>query len=432
LEATLVIIGLNFRTSPVSVRERFWMSDSQRSEALQELIRAEGIDEVMVLATCNRTEFIFWASDPTEGANSVLRFLTHKFNLKLAEWSNFYRLVDDTALLHLFRVATGLDSMVIGESEITGHLLDAWELAKRSGTTGRFLDAVLQKTMAVARRARTETGVSAATVSVPYAAVALSTEIFGSLADRTVLLLGAGKMSELAANYLLNAGARKLTIIDRTTDKARDLAARLGGRSAPFSELLLEVSEADIIVSSTSSPKYILNRSDLDILIPSRQNLPMVIIDVAVPRDVEPTVRSLAGVYLYDMDDLERVVQQNTSERQAANDAAEQILLRELQGFRNRLVSEQVVPTIVALRHRLEEICGQELTSLEDQFGPFTEDQQQALHSLASHITQRIAGTMARELKELPEQAEQEQLTEAVQRLFHLPSARRTPTAQSN
>jgi glutamyl-tRNA reductase len=157
-----------------------------------------------------------------------------------------------------------------------------------------------------------------------------------------------------------------------------------------------------------------------------------VIIDVAVPRDVEPTVRNLTGIYLYDMDDLERVVHQNTSERQVANDAAEKILLQELQGFRQRLVSEQVVPTIVALRHRLEEICGQELSSLESQYGPFTEDQQQALHSLASHITQRIAGSMARELKELPEQAEQEQLTEAVQKLFHLPTARRTPTVQSN
>jgi glutamyl-tRNA reductase len=432
VDATLVIIGLNFRTSPVSVRERFWMPDAQRGEALQELIRSEGIDEVMILATCNRTEFIFWASDPTEGANSVLRFLTQKFNLKLSEWSNFYRLVDDTALLHLFRVATGLDSMVVGESEITGHVLDAWELAKKSGTTGRFLDAVLQKTLAVARRARTETGISSASVSVPYATVALSNEIFGSLAERTVLLIGAGKMSELAASYLLNAGARRLTIIDRTLEKAQDLAARLGGRAVDFSQLLPEVCEADIIVSSTSSPKYILNRSDLDVLLPGRKNLPIVIIDVAVPRDVEPTVRNLTGIYLYDMDDLERIVHQNTSARQVANDAAEKILLQELQGFRQRLASEQVVPTIVALRHRLEEICGQELSSLESQYGPFTEDQQQALHSLASHITQRIAGSMARELKELPEQADQEQLTEAVQKLFHLPTARRTSTAQSN
>jgi glutamyl-tRNA reductase len=432
VDATLVIIGLNFRTSPVSVRERFWMPQEQRTEALQELIRSEGIDEVMVLATCNRTEFVFWASDPTEGANSVLRFLTHKFNLKLSEWSNFYRLVDDTALLHLFRVATGLDSMVIGESEITGHVKDAWELAKNAGTTGRFLDAVLLKTMAVARRARTETGISAETVSIPYAAVTLSNEIFGSLNGRSVLLIGAGKMSELAGNYLLNAGARKLTILDRTLIKAEDLAARLGGRAVAFNELLVEASEADIIVSSTSSRDYILSRKDIEIILPGRDNLPVIIIDIAVPRDVEPTIRGLAGVYLYDADDIERIVQQNTSERQDATAAAEKILIQELQGFRQRLISEQVVPTIVALKHRLEEICGQELTSLEDQFGPFTEDQQHALHSLASHITQRIAGSMARELKQQPEKAEQEQLTEAVQKLFHLPAKGRTPTAQSH
>jgi len=432
VDATLVIIGLNFRTSPVSVRERFWMPQEQRIEALQELIRSEGIDEVMVLATCNRTEFIFWASDPTEGANSVLRFLTHRFNLKLSEWSNFYRLVDDTALLHLFRVATGLDSMVIGESEITGHVKDAWDLAKNAGTTGRFLDAVLQKTMSVARRARTETGISAETVSIPYAAVTMSNEIFGTLSGRSVLIIGAGKMSELAGNYLMNAGARKLTILDRTLEKAQNLAARLGGRGVTFNELLVEVSEADIIVSSTSSPGYILSRKDIEIILPGRDSLPVIIIDAAVPRDVEPTVRGLAGVYLYDADDMERIVQQNTCERQDATSAAEKILVQELQGFRQRLLSEQVVPTIVALKHRLEEICGQELTSLEDQFGPFTEDQQHALHSLASHITQRIAGSMARELKQQPEKAEQEQLTEAVQKLFHLPAKGRTPTAQSN
>jgi glutamyl-tRNA reductase len=431
VDATLVIIGLNFRTSPVSVRERFWMPESQRSEALQALIRAEGIDEVMVLATCNRTEFIFWASDPAEGANSVLRFLTHKFNLKLAEWSNFYRLVDDTALLHLFRVATGLDSMVVGESEITGHILDSWELAKKSGTTGRFLDAVLQKTFKAAKRARTETGISDGTSSLPHAAVTLSSEIFGQLTDKSVLLIGAGRIGESAAVDLKNAGA-KLTILDRTFEKAQQLASKLGGRAAPVAELLPEISEADVIVSSTSSTKYILNRTDIDIVLRSRQNLPIVIIDLAVPRDIEPTARNLAGLYLYDMDDLERMVQQNTSDRQGAHEAAEKILIQELRGFRQRLVSEQVLPTIVALRHRLEEICGQELTALEDQFGPFTEDQQHALHSLASHITQRIAGTMARELKELPEQAEQEQLTEAVQRLFQLPAPRGTPSAQRN
>jgi glutamyl-tRNA reductase len=286
--------------------------------------------------------------------------------------------------------------------------------------------------MSVARRARTETGISAETVSIPYAAVTMSNEIFGTLSGRSVLIIGAGKMSELAGNYLMNAGARKLTILDRTLEKAQNLAARLGGRAVPFNELLVEVSEADVIVSSTSSPGYILSRKDIEIILPGRDSLPVIIIDAAVPRDVEPTVRGLAGVYLYDADDMERIVQQNTSERQDATSAAEKILVQELQGFRQRLLSEQVVPTIVALKHRLEEICGQELTSLEDQFGPFTEDQQHALHSLASHITQRIAGSMARELKQQPEKAEQEQLTEAVQKLFHLPAKGRTPTAQSN
>ena len=422
MDATLVIIGLNFKTSPVSVRERFWLPEDERGPALQELVRAEGIDEVMVLATGNRTEFILWASDPTEGANSVLRFLTHRFNLKLSEWSNFYRLIDDSALLHLFRVASGLDSMVIGEAEITGHVLDAWELAKKSGTTGRFLDAVLQKALAVARRTRSEAGLSDEAVSVPYASIALSKKAFGRLSDRSVLLVGTGQMAESAAREFLKIGVRRVTVTDRDTQKAQGFADRVGIEAVPVNELLVQVSEADIIVCSTPSPDYMLNRSDIDIILPGRENLPVVIIDMAVPRDVEPSVRDIAGVYLYDMDDLEKIVQQNASERQVATAAAEKILAQESQGFRKKLVSEQVVPTLVALKHRLEEICGQELSSLEEQFGPFTEDQQHALHSLASHITQRIAGAMARELKQLPEKLEQEQLTEAVQKLFHLPA----------
>lgn len=432
MDASLVIIGLNFRSAPVAVRERFWMSPPARTEALQQLVRSEGIDEAMALVTCNRTEFILWASDPTEGANSLLRFLTREFNLKLSEWSNFYRLVDDTALLHLFRVTAGLDSMVLGEPEIVGQVKEAWQLAQQAGSTGRFLDAVMQKTLTVSKRARTETAIAASAVSVPYASVELSAEIFGSLTDRKVVLLGAGKMSELAARYLMNAGAHKLTVINRTLEKAQALADQLGGRAASWNELLPEVFEADIVVSSTSSPTHVLTKSDLESIVASRQTLPLVVIDIAVPRDIEPSVGQLTGVYLYNMDDLERVVQQNTAERRAAGEQAEKILHEELQGFRRRLMSEQVVPTIVALRHRLEEICGQELRSLEDQFGPFTEDQQHALHSLASHITQRIAGTMARELKELPERADQQQLTEAVQRLFHLQPAGRPSVAQRN
>ena len=228
MEPTLAVIGLNFRTSSVAVRERFWISPARRSEALLQLVRSEGIEEIIVLATCNRTEFIIWASDVPTAANSVLRFLTQEFQLKLSEWSHFYRLMDDVALTHIFRVTSSLDSMVLGEPEITGQVKDAWALAQQTGTTGRFLDAVMQKTMTVSKRVRTETAIGSSAVSVPYASVQLSRDVLGELAGREVLLIGAGKMSELAAHYLMKAGASNVKVMNRTAARGEELAAKLG------------------------------------------------------------------------------------------------------------------------------------------------------------------------------------------------------------
>ncbi len=188
-----MVIGLNHRTAPVEVREHFWISESRRYEALLHLIQAEGVEEVVVLATCNRTEFVLWASDASLAANSVLRFLSRDFNLRLCEWKHFYRLLDEEALTHIFRVASSLDSMVLGEPEIVGQVKTAWKMAQEVGSTGRFLDAVFQKALTVSKRVRNETAIGSSAVSVPYAAVELAKQIFGSLENRIVLLMGAGK-----------------------------------------------------------------------------------------------------------------------------------------------------------------------------------------------------------------------------------------------
>lgn len=420
MEPTLAVIGLNFRSSPVAVRERFWISPARRSETLHQLVRSEGIEEVVVLATCNRTEFMLWASDVPAAANSVLRFLTQEYQLKLCEWSHFYRLMDDAALSHIFRVISSLDSMVLGEPEITGQVKDAWAQAQEEGTTGRFLDAVMQKALTVSKRIRTETAIGSSAVSVPYASVALSREVLGELSGREVLLIGAGKMSELAAHYLMKAGARQVKVMNRTTARGEDLAAKLGATPVSFDDRFQHLQQADIVVSSTACPHVILSRHEAEMIARERNYKPIVMIDIAVPRDIDPAVREVEGVHLFDMDDLEQVVQRNASGRQAAAEAAEKIVVAEVQGFRRKLLAERVVPTIVALRQRLDELCRQELEVLRKEFGPFTEDQDQALQALTSHITQRIAGSLARELKELPEQAEQDVLTAAVGRLFHL------------
>ena len=420
MEPTLMVVGLNYRTSPVAVRERFWISEDRRYQALVQLSRAEGIEEVIVLATCNRTEFLLWVSDVTLAANSVMRLLGFEYGLKLCEWKHFYRLLDEAALLHIFRVASSLDSMVIGEPQIISQVKQAWQQAQKMGATGRFLDAVMQKALTVSKRVRSETAIGNAAVSVPYAAVELTRQIFGTLENKKVLLLGAGKMSELSARGLLNHGASSVEVINRTLEHAAELAAKLGGVAIPFEERWQHMAEADIIISSTSCPHTILSREEAEILVRGRSEQPLVIVDIALPRDIDSAVREVKGVFLYNLDDLENVVDHNTGEREAAAADAQKILEAEAQGFRRKLLAERVVPTIVALRQRLDEICRQELDSFRQENGPFSKDQDEMLNAVMYRMTKRIAGSLARELKELPEKLEQEQMTTAVQRLFHL------------
>ncbi|MFZ0762193.1 MAG: glutamyl-tRNA reductase, partial [Candidatus Sulfotelmatobacter sp.] len=388
LEPTLLVVGLNYRTAPVGVRERFWISEDRRYQALAQLSRAEGIDEVIVLATCNRTEFLLWVNDVTLAANSVMRLLGSEYGLKLCEWKHFYRLLDEAALLHIFRVASSLDSMVVGEPQVISQVKQAWQQAQKVGATGRFLDAVLQKALTVSKRVRSETGVGNAAVSIPYAAVELTRQIFGTLENKKVLLLGAGKMSELSARGLLNHGASSVRVINRTLEHASELAAKLGGVAIPFEERWQHMAEADIIISSTSCPHTILSREEAEILIHQRNvrgsNQPLVIVDIALPRDIDSAVREVQGVFLYNLDDLENVVDHNAGEREAAAADAQKILEAEAQGFRRKLMAERVVPTIVALRQRLDEICRQELDSFRQECGPISKDQDEMLSAVMS------------------------------------------------
>jgi glutamyl-tRNA reductase len=423
LEPTLMVVGLNYRTAPVGVRERFWISENRRYEALVQLSRAEGVEEVIVMATCNRTEFWLWATDVTLAANSVMRLLGADYGLKLCEWKHFYRLLDEASLLHIFRVASSLDSMVVGELQVVSQVSEAWKQAQKVGATGRFLDAVLQKALEVSKRVRSETAIGKAAVSIPYAAVELARQTLGTLAGKKVLLLGAGQMSELSARELINQGAGSVHVINRTFENAAELAAKLGGIAIQFEDRWQHMGEADIIISSTSCPHTILSREEAEVISQGRKGRPMVIADIAMPRDIDAAVRNVKGVFLYDLDDLENVTGENAGERDAAAAEAQKILQAEAKGFRRKLMAETAVPTIVALRLRLDEICRQELDTFRQENGPFSKDQDEMLNAMMSRMTTRIAGSLARELKELPEKVEQEQMTTALQRLFHLPTA---------
>ena len=420
LEPCLMVIGVNYRTAPVAVRERFWISEPRRFEALVQLSRAQAIDEVAVLATCNRTEFILWTRDAATASGSVLNFLTREYGLKLCEWKHFYRKIDEQALTHVFRVASSLDSMIVCEPEIVAQVKAAWAVAQQVGTSGRFLDSVFQKALTVSKRVRNETAISNAAVSVPYAAVQLAKQIFGSLQDRKVLLLGAGKMSETAARYLIKNGANDVRVMNRTLEHAQELATGLNGKAFPLEQRLAQVREADVVISSTSCPHVILTREEMEQIVERRDGAPLLLVDIAVPRNIDPAVRQVNGVFLYDIDELEQVTKKNEGERKSAAAGAEKIVAEEARAFRGKLAAERVVPTIVALRGRLEEISRQEVEAFKQEAGPFTEEQVRTLETLAARITQRISGLLARELKEVPEKLEQDRMTEAVQRLFHL------------
>jgi glutamyl-tRNA reductase len=432
VEPTLAVIGLNFRTSTVAIRERFWISETRRTEALHQLVRSEGIDEAMVLATCNRTEFILWTSDVATASDSVLRFLAHEYELKLCEWSHFYRLMDDIALAHIFRVASSLDSMALGEPEIVTHMSDAWKRAKEAGCTGRYLDSIVQKALNVSKRIRTELAITDDTVSMPYAAVELSMQELGDLTGREVLLIGAGRMSEVAARCLTSAGAGKVNITSRTSANAEELAARLNAQAVSFEDRRRYLHTADIVVSSTSSPHYIITREQAEVVARSREHRPLVLIDIAVPRDIEPSVREIAGMHLFDVDDLEHAIRRNSGERQAIAATAEKIVCAEVSGFRRKLATEQSVPAFVALRQHLDELCREELEVLRQEFGPFTADQDQAMTAFAVHVTQRIASSLSRELKRSSEKDDATMLCAAVSRLMGVQELPCTASKQKN
>jgi glutamyl-tRNA reductase len=416
----LLVIGLNHRSARVETRERFWAGERQQYDLLAELTSRQEVGEAVILATCNRTEFIVWSTDAEAAVSAVRELLVKTFGLKSEEWGQFYRLLGEAALRHVFRVTASLDSMVVGEPEITGQVKAAWNRAQKVRATGRFLDAVFQKALSLSKRVRNGTSIGTSAVSVPYAAVELAKQIFGSLEGRKVLVLGAGKMSELSARYLLSSGAGALWVTNRTFEHAVELASRLHGAAVPFEERWPRLAEADIVVSSTGCPHIVLDRSDMEHIRHARHGRPIFLIDIAVPRDIDPTVRELPGVFLYDIDDLQAVVARNLGERRNAAAEAEQLIAREVQQFQRQLAANRVVPTIVAVRDRLEEIRQQELEHYRAENGPLSAVEERVLEELSARLVQRISGQLARELKQPHAEPERDRLAEAVRQLFQL------------
>jgi glutamyl-tRNA reductase len=319
-------------------------------------------------------------------------------------------------------VSSGLDSLFLGEPQVVSQLETAWQQARTVGAAGPFLNSTLSKALEVSQRVRSETEIGNLAVSIPTAALVLAREIFGKLESRRVVLLGTDEICEQSVRYMMGHGAGSVLVVDQSPSRAREMADKLGGTAAPMAERWKCLVRADIVITATGCPHVVLTREEAERLAEERNRVALVIMDIGMPRDVDPDVRRVDGILLYDLEGLERAVQNKNREQDTAVFEADKIVAKEVQSFRIQLRAQSTVPTIVALRQRLEEICRQELGSFTEERGPFSREQDQLLHAITTQVIQKIAGSLARELKEVPEKDEQELMTAAVTRLFHLAS----------
>jgi glutamyl-tRNA reductase len=391
------ITGLNHTTAPVEVRERLAFDAASLPDALHALKRKPGFLEGMILSTCNRVEIAVAADD---GAASVDEFLA-EVRLVSREWISpyLYRFDDRAAIQHLFRVASSLDSMVVGEPQILGQLKAAWEIARAEGAVSGFLDSLLMRAFNVAKRVRTETDIGSNAVSVSFAAVELAREIFGQLRDKTVMVVGAGKMSEAAARHLHRCGASRILVTNRTEARAHEMAQLFAGEVVPYTSFVAALPGVDIVLASSGAPHYILTRDQMKKVIEARRNKPVFVIDIAVPRNIDPAVNQLDNVFLYDIDDLQRVVANNLQHRKEVANQAELIIEEEVEQMIARLKTREVAPVIVGLQEHLERVRLAELTRMRSRLGQLTPHQEEALEALTKAIINKIAHGPISELR---------------------------------
>jgi glutamyl-tRNA reductase len=401
----IVVVGLSHLTSPLPVRESLAFAKDRLSEALQRMRQEAGMGEAMILSTCNRVELYGRCEEGEEGGGRLEAFLCGFHGRPPEEIAPYlYRLAGSDAVRHAFRVAASLESMVIGEPQILGQVKEAYQTAESAGTLGSTLNALRNRSLGAAKRVRTETGIGHNAVSVSYVAVELARKIFGELRDKNVLLVGAGKMTHLAARHLVRNGARATVLGGRTFEKAEELAAALGGRAAPLESLRAELATADIVISGTGAPGIVIHREDVEharAVRGGRYKRPLFLIDIAVPRDIDPAVRKVAGIFLYDLDDLRSVAEANLRERMKEAAAAEGLVEREVREFLDWQKSLDVVPMLIELRQRADEIRRRELERARKRLGPLTADQEAVLEATTTAIVNKLLHPPTVQLKEI-------------------------------
>lgn len=415
----LSLVGLSHHTAPIEVRERLHFPEKDLPAALHALAERDAVEEAIILSTCNRVEILARLADEADARSLLGDFLSRQRRVPrdLLD-KHLYHHSQREAVRHVFRVAASLDSMIVGEPQVLGQVKAAYATGRAVGTVGGILDEVLAHAFATAKKVRTETGVAASAVSVSYAAVELARKIFGSLEGKTVFLIGAGKMSELAARHLRRSGAQAIFVANRTLARAEELAKELGGETVRFDELLSFISRADIVISSTGAPVYIIKKEHGVRFLAERKNRPMFFIDIAVPRDIDPALNKLNNIFLYDIDDLQQVVEANLRQRRREALRAEEIVEREVDRLLGRLKRLEVAPTITALQEHLHGIRQQELERA--RLRDLSPEQRTAVEEMTRRLVNKILHGPIAELKRLPQEPNGLKLTEFARRLFRL------------
>jgi glutamyl-tRNA reductase len=397
----IIVVGLSHRTTPIAWRERLHFPADSLEDPLEKLAQYTDGGERAILSTCNRVELYGHVQHLAHGGSRLQQFLGDYHGIVADTLTPYlYSHHGEAALRHLFRVVSSLDSLVIGEPQIAAQVKEAFAIARRANATGAVFNQVFERAFAVAKRVRTETRIGEHAVSISYAAVELAKKIFQDLSAKTVLILGAGEMSELTAQHLTSHGVSKLMVANRTLERAMDLAFRLHGQGVSLAELPTYLHKADIVVSSTGSAEVIVSKSDVQSALKLRKNRPMFFIDIAVPRDIDPAVHELANVYLYDIDDLQHVVEENRKAREREAVLAETIIAQEVEDVLKWFDEQQVVPAVIRLRRKAETIRHQELEKLFSKLGPLSDSERQAIEAMSSSIINKLLHTPIVRLKQ--------------------------------
>ncbi len=419
----IIVVGLSHKTATVEIREKVAFSPNQMQKPLAELVGLDGIIEGVIVSTCNRVEIYATTRDIAGGTARIKRFLAdyHRIPLESLD-QHLYTHHSENAIRHVFRVASSLDSMVVGEPQILGQIKTSYGYAAEYKSSGIILNRFLHKAFSVAKRVRTETKIASSAVSVAFAAVELAKKILGDLSDKTVMLIGAGEMCELAAKHFLNSGARGVMVTNRTFERAEKLAEEFGGEAVRFEELFTHLHRADIVLSSTGAPHCIIGPKDAEEVVRRRRFKPMFFIDIAVPRDIDPKVDDVENAYLFTVDHLQEIVQANLAQRSLEAEKAEEIINQEIGQFYKWLSTLEVTPTIVALRTRFDEIRRGELEKTVSGWKDLPPDAEKRLEALTMAMMNKLLHAPTAVLKKAGQGGRVDLYVDALRQLFELES----------